>query len=76
MRSTIRRALNLDTLTWWGLYLLAGGVLLYAILAGAGCASTSQITPATSAATRTTESKGTRWELTVRGYPKPAEGQK
>lgn len=75
-RSAPRRRLNIDAAVWWGLYLLAGGVMLYAMLVASGCASTSQIAPATSSATRTTESKGPRRELIVRGYPAPKEAGK
>lgn len=73
-RSAIRRLFNADALTWWGLWMLAGGVLVYAVLSS-GCASRSEFTPATSKATRTVDEKGPRtfWRTTVQP---PKEGCK
>jgi hypothetical protein len=76
MCNTTRRRLRIESAIWWGLLLIVGGVLLLTILAASGCAATSKITPATSTATRTTETIGARRELIVRGFPLPKEGGK
>lgn len=61
----------IDT-AFWCMVIITVGLLVVAMSA---CTSTSTITPATSAATRTTESKGPRTTLRVRSIPPTVEAK-